>query len=295
MLTDEQKQFYADNGYVLVPGLLTPDEAAQYRTESHDLAARLSALRSINSTWGSANTVTDKPTQLLHCHDVQFQSAAFARLIVDERVAGVAADIIGPNVQLHHTKMFIKPPEKGSPFPMHQDAPFFPHENHSMIAAIIHFDDAPLEKGCVRVVPGSHKLGMLPHDSEGAWHLSPEDYPVSSAIPIEAKAGDALFFSYLTIHGSGINESSEARTTVLIQMRDPADPPSFRTHESNGQGMMLHGIDPTCATRPPWERSQAADGTLGETDGNGMKAATMGMGSMGGTMAGAMGGSMGKM
>src|ERR1700759_1709520 len=112
MLTDEQKQFYADNGYVLVKGLLTPAEAASYRQETHDLATRLSARRDINAGWGSAKTVTDKPTQLLHCHDVQFQSAAFSRLIVDERLTGVAADIIGPNVQLHHTKMFIKPPEK---------------------------------------------------------------------------------------------------------------------------------------------------------------------------------------
>ena len=293
MLTDEQKQFYADNGYVLVPGLLTPEEAAAYRQETHDLAQRLSAVREINATWGSADSVTKgKATQLLHCHDVQFQSAAFSRLLVNEKLTAVAADIIGPNVQLHHTKMFIKPPEKGSPFPMHQDAPFFPHENHSMIAAIIHFDDAPVEKGCVRVVPGSHKRGMLPHIAAGSWHLSPEEYPVSEAVPCEAKAGDALFFSYLTIHGSGLNESGEARTTVLIQMRDPADPPSFLAHESNGQGMMLAGVDPTCATRPPWERSQATDGTLGETNGSGAKAVPMGMG---GAMSGSMGGAMGKM
>jgi len=287
MLTDQQKQFYADNGYVLVSGLLTPEEAAMYRQETHDLAHRLSAVREINATWGSADSVTKgKATQLLHCHDVQFQSAAFSRLLVNERLAGVATDLIGPNVQLHHTKMFIKPPEKGSPFPMHQDAPFFPHENHSMIAAIIHFDDAPIEKGCVRVVPGSHKRGMLPHIATGSWHLSPEEYPVSEAVPCEAKAGDALFFSYLTIHGSGINESQEARTTVLVQMRDPADPPSFRAHESNGQGMMLAGVDPTCATRPAWERSQTPDGTLGEANGNGAKAVPMG---------GAMSGTMGKM
>ncbi|MBV9848584.1 MAG: phytanoyl-CoA dioxygenase family protein, partial [Armatimonadetes bacterium] len=222
MLTDEQKAFYQENGYVLVPGLLTPAEAACYRQETHDLAARLAARRNIDATWGSAKDLTHgKQTQLLHCHDVQFQSAAFARLIVDERVTGVAADIIGPNVQLHHTKMFIKPPEKGSPFPMHQDAPYFPHDRHSMIAVIIHFDDAPVEKGCVRVVPGSYKRGMLEHIGEGGWHLPPEEYPVEDAVPCPAKAGDALFFSYLTIHGSGLNASQEARTTLLIQMRDP--------------------------------------------------------------------------
>ena len=281
MLTQEQKQFYDDNGYVVVRGLLTPEEAATYRQEIHDLAERLSAKRNIDATWASADTVTAKKTSLLHCHDVQFQSAALARLLVDERLTGAASDIIGPNVQLHHTKMFIKPPEKGSPFPMHQDAPFFPHDNHSMIAAIVHFDDAPIEKGCVRVVPGSHKLGMLPHISEGSYHLSPEEYPVSEALPIEAKAGDVLFFSYLTIHGSGLNESDEARTTVLIQMRDPSDPPTIQTHESRGQGMMLAGVDPTCAAVPKWEEKPAT---------NGMGAPAMG-GAMG-SMAGAMGGKM---
>jgi ectoine hydroxylase-related dioxygenase (phytanoyl-CoA dioxygenase family) len=164
---------------------------------------------------------------------------------VDERVTGVAADIIGsPNVQLHHTKMFIKPPEKGSPFPMHQDQPYFPHERHSMIAVILHFDDAPLEKGCVRVVPGSHKLGPLEHNPEGSWHLPFEQYPLEASTACPAKAGDALFFSYLTIHGSGVNTSDEARTTLLIQMRDPSDPPTLKGHESRGQGMMLRGIDP---------------------------------------------------
>jgi phytanoyl-CoA hydroxylase len=284
LLTNEQKKFYEENGYVVVQGLLTPEEAANYRQEAHDLAERLSAVRSINATWGSANEVAPgKETKLLHCHDVQFQSAAFARLLVDERLTSAAADIIGPNVQLHHNKMFIKPPEKGSPFPMHQDAPFFPHEQHSMIAAIVHFDDAPVEKGCVRVVPGSHKLGMLPHNSTGSWHLSTEEYPVAEALPITAKAGDVLFFSYLTIHGSGINESSEARTTVLIQMRDPSDPPSLHTHESPGQGMILHGIDPTCGTRPTRERVQYPDGTLGEKTAGAAEGskAPMAMGAMG--------------
>ncbi|MDR3711061.1 MAG: phytanoyl-CoA dioxygenase family protein [Capsulimonadaceae bacterium] len=262
MLTTDQKQFYEENGYILVKGLLSASEAAAYRQECHDLASRLQLKRSIDATWGSARDLgyAAKQTSLLHCHDVQFQSAAFARLIVDERLTSVASDLIGPNVQLHHTKMFIKPPEKGSPFPLHQDAPFFPHERHSMIAAIVHFDDAPIEKGCVRVVPGSHKLGLLPHIADGGWHLPVDRYPIENSVPLPAEAGDALFFSYLTIHGSGINESPEARTTVLVQMRDPEDLPTELTHGSRGQGMMLRGIDPLCAEYPFAEaRPQVAD------------------------------------
>jgi hypothetical protein len=47
------------------------------------------------------------------------------------------------------------------------------------------------------------------------------------------------------IHGSSMNLSQEARTTLLVQMRDPEDPPTVKTHESRGQGMMLRGYDPT--------------------------------------------------
>lgn len=248
MLTEKQIAFYHENGYLLVEGLLSRSEAAALRQEAHALFERLSYHRNMEATWGSARKTSEqaKETKLLHCHNVQFYAAPFTRLIVDERLTGVAADVMGtPNVQLHHTKMFIKPPEKGSPFPMHQDHPFFPHEHHSMIAAIIHFDDAPLEKGCVRVVPGSHKQGPIKHEEEGGWHLPFEQYPLESSVPCEAKAGDVLFFSYLTIHGSGINVSNEARTTLLVQMRNPEDIPIGHVHESRGQGMMLHGFDPT--------------------------------------------------
>jgi phytanoyl-CoA hydroxylase len=252
MLTSEQCAFYRENGYLLMKSLFSPTEAGEFRRECHALAERLSANASLESTWQSAKgTVAQgKSTMLLGCHNVQFYAAAFSRLIVDDRLTAAAADIIdSPNVQLHHTKMFIKPPEKGSPFPLHQDYPFFPHARNSMIAAICHFDDAPVGKGCVCVVPGSQKLGPLEHDPAGSYHLPLDQYPLESAIPCPAKAGDVLFFSYLTIHGSGVNVSDEARTTVLIQMRDPLDTPTVTTHESRGQGMLLRGFDPAAVLR----------------------------------------------
>ena len=237
-LSPTELQSYRDEGFILVRGLLSAEEAAFYRAELHGIADRQG---SNDATWSS---VRGAGTRITHCHDVQFRSAAFTRLLVDRRLTGIAQDIIGPNVQLHHTKMFIKPPEKGSPFPMHQDYPYFPHERHSMIAVILHFDDAPEEKGCVRAYPGTHKLGPLPAVGQD-HHLPEEDYPITGATPIPARAGDAIFMSYLLVHGSGPNVSSEPRTTLLIQMRDPEDRALNDRHSSRGQGMMLAGIDPT--------------------------------------------------
>jgi ectoine hydroxylase-related dioxygenase (phytanoyl-CoA dioxygenase family) len=245
---EERQAFYAENGFLFVPGLLSRAEAGELRREGHAIISRLAQHHRVEATWGSARAVAGAAeTELQHCHNVEYHSALFTRLIVDHRLTAIAAELIGgPNVQLHHTKLFIKPPEKGSPFPMHQDHPFFPHERHSMIAAIVHLDDAPLEKGCLRVVPGSHRHGPLAHDPQGGWHLPFDRYPLDSAVVCPAEAGDVLFFSYLTVHGSGVNTSSEARTTVLIQMRDAADR-QLEGGREVGDGLMLRGSLPAGA------------------------------------------------
>lgn len=252
-LSTDQVRAYEREGYLLVKGVFTRTEMAAMREETHRLAARREAALggNPNATWES---VRDGTFTIKHCHDVQFYSAAFTRLISDPRLLAPLQSLIGENIQLHHTKMFIKPPEQGSPFPMHQDHPYFPHERHTMTAAIIHFDDAPVEKGCVRVYPGTHKLGPIDGASGGDHHLPFEEFPIEGATPCPAEAGDVLIFNYLTVHGSGVNTSQEARTTLLLQVRDPLDRPLVRAHESPGQGTMLAGIDPSCAAISEWER-----------------------------------------
>lgn len=245
MLTPEQIASYDTNGFLLIKGLFTKEEASKNRRAVHELFRRIDSAK-YDATWGSAGS--NGTTRLQHCHDVQFHDAHFGSLILDDRLTGAASDLIkSPNVQLHHTKAFVKPPERGSPFPLHQDAPFFPHQRESMIAAIMHFDDAYEKKGCVRVIPGSHKNGLLPHIDQGGFHLDKEQYPLERAIPMPAEAGDVLFISYLLVHGSGINESDEERTTLLVQMRDPEDLPTVDTHVSRGQGTMLRGVNPVKA------------------------------------------------
>jgi ectoine hydroxylase-related dioxygenase (phytanoyl-CoA dioxygenase family) len=133
-----------------------------------------------------------------------------------------------------------------------------------MTAGIIHLTDADEERGCVRVVPGSHRQGPLPVFQEGHGgpqnlYLDPAKYPIADATPCRARRGDVLFFNYLTIHGSGINQSSHVRKTVLVQFRDPADLPLEDRHtHSLAQGMMLRGINPRGQWRTEAPKPQAA-------------------------------------
>jgi phytanoyl-CoA hydroxylase len=235
-------QFYEENGYLLVPGVFDAGEVEEMR----DAIARI--LESVEGTAADRNhrwSGVDETLQLKGFHDLQYHDAVFARLVAHPRLVGVLTDLIGPNVQLHHSKMLVKPPEQGAPFPMHQDQPYFPHERHSLVAASVHLDDTDEENGCLHVIPGSHRLGPL--EATGDAHTV--DYPLESGVPCPAGVGDVLFFNYLTIHGSGTNRSTRTRRNVLFQYRDPADVPvpngdGVEDHVDWGMGLMVAGSNP---------------------------------------------------
>ncbi|MEW6250865.1 MAG: phytanoyl-CoA dioxygenase family protein [Planctomycetota bacterium] len=193
----------------------------------------------------AAQTAPAVKTELLHTHDVQAYSAAWARVLTHERFTAALADLLGPNVALHHTKGFLKPPERGSAFPMHQDYPYFPHTLGTMLAAIIHLSDATEEMGCFRVYPGTHRRGPLPVVNDQQPYVDPHEWPIAGATPVPARRGDVVFFSYLLVHGSDINRSSRTRKTVLVQVRDAADHPQY-THRDNSHalGLILRGVNP---------------------------------------------------
>jgi phytanoyl-CoA hydroxylase len=245
---------YGERGFVLVRNVFAGETLIALGRETDALLERASASgRATEATWRGAWResasvgVADAPptTRVDSIHNVQNHSAVFTRALVDRRLTDLAAELIGPNVQLHHTKLHNKPPAVGSPFPMHQDYPYFPHARHTMIAAIIHLDDSTVENGCICAVPGSHKLGPLEHRSDKSFYLDMQEWPLERAEPVQAQAGDVLLFSYFTVHGSYVNTSPRPRRILLIQMRSPDDRPLTDQHRSPGQGTMLRGINPT--------------------------------------------------
>jgi phytanoyl-CoA hydroxylase len=254
--TTNAAERYAEHGYLLLKGVYAQDEIEAMRAAVDAIIARADAAgRNANHAWRGAEQDEQQAELVLKgFHDLPYNDAAFTRAATKPRLAATLVELIGPNVQLHHTKMLVKPPENGAPFPMHQDYPFFPHTRHSVTAVSVHLDDANEENGCLRVVPGTHRLG--PIDAVGeANELSPAVYPPDAGIAIPAEAGDALVFNYLTVHGSGVNRSERTRRNVLFQYRDPADEPvrlgAVEEHVDWGAGLMVAGVNPVWFERRP--------------------------------------------
>ena len=228
------KGVFAEQGYYVARGVFSPDEVRELETDFDRIIAQLTAGKEqINARWGGPEMerLGAKDTVVLHTHNVQQYSAVWMRALLQPRFLDVAEAILGPDIVLHHTKLFQKPPEKGAPFPMHQDWTYFPTENDTMMAGIIHVSNATDEMGCFRLYPGSHKLGKLEGTSGQLPHDVLAQYPLENSTPVEAQPGDVLFFHYFLLHGSKPNRSKQTRKTVLVQMHEGHD-----TVEERGLG-----------------------------------------------------------
>ena len=218
---------FQKNGYYLAKNDYNPAEVAELERDFDRIVEQIRGSgEKIDGRWGGvAINKIDQGSVVMHTHNVQIYSAAWLRAFLQPRFLEISQAILNsPDVVLHHSKLFQKPAEKGAPFPMHQDWSYFPTVKDNMIAGIIHVSNATDEMGCLRVYPGSHRLGRKEesngqHDTE-TWL---KDYPIEQATVVEAEPGDVVFFHYFTLHGSLPNRSDKVRKTVLVQMHSGDD------------------------------------------------------------------------
>lgn len=212
---------FAEDGYYVAKGVFSPEEVAALEADFDRIVSQLvSSGEEINATWTGPEMekMEAKKLVVIHTHNVQQYSGIWTKAFFQDKFLKAATDILGPDVILHHSKLFQKPSEEGAPFPMHQDWTYFPTIKDSLIAGIIHVSKATDEMGCLRVYPGSHKLGRVDGTSGQNESDLLANYPLEKALPLEAEPGDVVFFHYFTLHGSMPNRSSETRKTVLVQL-----------------------------------------------------------------------------
>ncbi|MBN60579.1 MAG: hypothetical protein CME20_04395 [Gemmatimonadetes bacterium] len=248
--SDAHTDQYRRDGYCKAEGLFSPDEVKELGAEMDWI---------IEEWWGEESIGWRGPwrdhylpdgqqreTRAVFLGNPQFYSAAWGRVIYQQSLNNCVRALVGPAVQWHHTILHGKPPERGTPFPMHQDYPFYPHDGPDFVDCLVHLDDAPLESGCLRVVPGSHTQGPLDH-IEGDHtrpYLPPDQYhpDITETVPVPAKAGDVIFFSYYLIHWSDLNHSDQWRRSVRIGFHNAAMLPVGHDPQTPYHKVMVGGL-----------------------------------------------------
>jgi non-heme Fe2+,alpha-ketoglutarate-dependent halogenase len=204
MLNAEQVRRYHDNGFVFPFHAVSADVAARYRADvERTCGGSLSA-----SPLGPSYRV--KPFLL-------FTWAA--SLVREPAVLNAVEDLIGPDILVFHTTLWWKPKGSTKRVPWHQDATYFGLAPFEHVTAWVALSPSNLQTGCVRIIPGTHRDGQLPHAdrADPALMLSRGQTVVAAfdearAEPMVLSPGEFSLHHTLSIHASDPNIGDDDRS-----------------------------------------------------------------------------------
>jgi ectoine hydroxylase-related dioxygenase (phytanoyl-CoA dioxygenase family) len=212
-LSAEQKAAFDRDGFVVVPDIVEPAVLGPLVAELDALEARVESF--LAKQEGARFDIAEAGAITFTVHAV-LRSAAARDFAHHPVLVGLAADLLGPDVNLYWDQAVYKKPEKPRRFPWHQDTGYTFVQPQHYLTCWVALTDATIDNGCPWILPGAHRAGTLLHrwvDPIG-WECLRE---VSGAVAAEVPAGGAVVFSSLTPHLTGPNTTDEVRKAYIVQ------------------------------------------------------------------------------
>ena len=205
-LSLEQLNQYKEDGYIAPIKAFSRDEAVEIREE----------IERIEKDW---------PNELdgLGRNYVHFISPMFDKIPHNPKILDAVESIIGKDILVCGTTLFIKNPDQKGFVSFHQDAKYIGLEPHNWVTGWLAVTDANEENGCMRMWKGSHKEDLKFHNQKFDENnlltrgQTIENVPIKETTPVILKAGQLSLHHPKIIHGSGLNKSKERRIGFAIK------------------------------------------------------------------------------
>ena len=205
-LTEAQVAQYREIGFTWPVPVLSPEEVARYRTELEAFEA-----------------ATGKP--------LDFPERSKSYLLFDwadavvhhPAVLDAVEDLIGPDILVYHLTMHIKEPGQDAVVLWHQDDDYFHLDPPEQVTAWVALSEASERAGCMRMIPGSHRQGPIPHQERS----SPNQlirlgkgihgrFADGDGMAVPVAAGEMSLHHTHTAHSSGPNRGGDRRIGIGI-------------------------------------------------------------------------------
>ena len=205
-LSPEEIQQYKEDGYVAPIDVLSKEEAAEVKKE----------IEYIEKKW---------PDELkgLGRNYAHLISPILDKVSHNSKILDAVESIIGKDILVCGTTLFIKNPDKKGFVSFHQDAKYIGLKPHNWVTAWLAVTDSNEKNGCMRMYKGSHKKDLKFHNQKFDENnlltrgQTIEDIPINETTPVILKAGQLSLHHPTIIHGSGLNKSKERRIGFAIQ------------------------------------------------------------------------------
>ena len=221
MISENEVQFYRDNGYLVVENVLSADEIALLRADTEALVAQAASVTSNNEMYDLEDTHSREHPRVRRIKTPHRFMPSAGQIARNPKLVSILTRLIGPNVRLDTSKLNMKSAEFGAAVEWHQDWAFYPHTNDDLLAVGVMMDTMSDNNGPLQVIPGSHKGPICDHHTDGYFcgAIDPEhgELDFSKAVSLTGPAGSMTFHHVRTVHGSALNRSDHTRRLLLYQ------------------------------------------------------------------------------
>lgn len=244
-MTDQQKKLYESNGYIL--GLPAVYDARGVQELNEGLNELLKLLHP-----------GEDAKEIREWHE---SSRFLYDICTNDTILDYVEDILGPDFYLWGSNFFIKPPRSNSTVGWHQDTYYWPVDPKISATVWIAFEDVDEQNAAMRVIPGSHKAGLLKHsrstdtDSVLTLELEGGQFREDAAASLNLKAGQISIHDDKIVHGSLANRSDRRRAGLTIRYSstivkcDLSVNPHFKTYLCRGVDTYKHNPVGTIPTQ----------------------------------------------
>ena len=221
VLTEKQRESYFEDGYLLLEKVVSDEWLERLRAVTNQMVDDSRQVTRSDAVWDledghSAETPRLRRLSSPNDHHPTYWEFASRSVLPD-----IVADLVGPNVKFHHSKLNFKWARVGEEVKWHQDIGFWPHTNYSPCTLGTYLYDCTMEQGPLGVIKGSHNGPLYDqYNDKGEWIgcLSDEDaagLDVSKVVYLHGPPGSVTIHNCRTIHGSRPNSSDEGRPLLL--------------------------------------------------------------------------------
>jgi hypothetical protein len=227
LTAEDVARFYRE-GFLVIPELTTPEDAADIRRTLSGLYARFKQLPRTQALDLGDEARPETP----QIPEINWTLRLVPRLrltLAFARCREIAAQLFGGRAD--HTgydHAILKPPRNGHATPWHQDQAFT--EDRGPFCSVhfwIALQPVTVEMGCMQFIPGSHLSPLLPHRpvSKHAHAMRADGADVSTAVACPLPAGGATVHLPRTLHATGPNLTDEYRFAWGLEFGPPLPPP----------------------------------------------------------------------
>jgi len=214
----DQARSFASDGYAVFPGVLAGELLDLLRAQCDHFVAREDARM---DEAGVDRLGLSHRGKRYFANECQREQPALRQMLFSPVMAAICRATLGPDAYFFFDQYVVKGPARGMAFSWHQDSGYVagnggPPDHLPYLTCWCPLDDATVENGTVRVIPGSHRDGIRAHErQQGSNDLAVATDEEGRAI--EVPAGSVVAFSSLLLHATGANHSKAARRVYLAQ------------------------------------------------------------------------------